>query len=150
MRKLPLGEHNIDELASGVTIADVIGAASVTPFLSEKRMVIARGVLAQGGRGRGRARTSSRGGATPAPAGPAEQLAAYVPNLPETTHLVIVEDNLAAVAPLKAARSDAVERDFAPLRDDALPGWIIARAKKPHNTRINVRAANDLAQLVGS
>ena len=52
MHKLPLGEHNIDELGPGTSIAEVIAAASVTPFLSEKRMMIVRGMLGQGGRSR--------------------------------------------------------------------------------------------------
>src|SRR5436305_10273463 len=76
MRKLPLGEHNIDELGPGTTVADVIAASSVTPFLSEKRMVIARGVLA-GARGRGRARARTRGAAPAPPTSPIAELAEY-------------------------------------------------------------------------
>src|SRR5690349_4918747 len=92
MHKLPLGEHNIDELGPGTSVAEVIAASSVTPFLSEKRMVIARGVLA-GSKGRAsRARARTRGAGAAPPSGPAAELAAWAPNLPETTHLVIVED----------------------------------------------------------
>ncbi len=150
MGKLAMGEHNIDELGPSASVPDVIAAASVTPFLCEKRMVIARGVLAQSTRGRPRARSRSRSAATAdAPTGPLAELAAYVPNLPDTTHLVIVEDDTKLAEQLEAARPDAVKREFAPLRDDALPGWITTRTKK-YATRINARAALELSQLVGS
>src|SRR5436305_14638084 len=88
MRKLPLGEHNIDELPPGSTVADIIAASSVTPFLSAKRMVIARGVLA-GGRGPSRARSRVRRAAPTPPTGPIAAPAAYVPNPPEPTPLVL-------------------------------------------------------------
>src|SRR5581483_6355907 len=121
-------------------------------FLCEKRMVIARGLLAQSGRGRGRARARPRAQATRSAdgaEGPAAELAAYVPGLPDTTHLVIVEDELASVQPVLDARPDAVRRDFAPLRDDAIPGWLATRAKR-YGARISQRAAHELAQLAGS
>jgi DNA polymerase-3 subunit delta len=151
MHKLPLGEHNIDELGPGTSVAEVIAASSVTPFLSEKRMVIARGVLA-GSKGRAsRARARTRGaGASAPPSGPAAELAAWAPNLPETTHLVIVEDDPRTVEPLESIQPAPVRRDFAVLRDDALPGWISQRATKSYKTRINPRAASELAQLAGS
>ncbi len=148
MRALSLGEHNIDEFGPGAPIADVIATCSASPFLCEKRMVIARALLNVGGGRRGRSRVKM-----PAPdaesAGPAEQLAAYVPALPASTHLVVVEDDPQAVAPLESARPDAVKREFAILRDDAVPGWIGSRART-YGARISARAAHDLAQLVGS
>ncbi|MEA2640892.1 MAG: polymerase subunit delta [Chloroflexota bacterium] len=152
MRKLPLGEHNIDELGAGTSVADLIAACDVTPFLSEKRMVIVRGMVSQLGRARGGRRPRARA-ASPAPAetdeSPLAELGSYVGRLPDTTHLVLVEEDAATLQPLAVARPDAVKRDFARLRDDALPGWIVDRARK-QGFRISQPAARELAQLVGS
>jgi DNA polymerase-3 subunit delta len=150
MRALPAGEHNVDELTPPSTIRDVIAACNVVPFLSEKRMVIARGLLSAGGRSRrtSRARAAPASKDTPAIT-PAEELAAYVPQLPETTHLVLVEDDPATAQPLLAAQPDAVKRDFAPMRDDALPAWVGERAKK-HHVRISGQATRELVQLAGT
>src|SRR5436309_8869396 len=55
MRALVNGEHNIVELSPPIALGDLIGACDTTPFLCEKRMVIARGALSQaGGLTRGR------------------------------------------------------------------------------------------------
>src|SRR5947207_15994111 len=55
MRALVNGEHNIVELSPPIALSELIGACDTTPFLCEKRMVIARGALSQaGGLGRGR------------------------------------------------------------------------------------------------
>jgi DNA polymerase III subunit delta len=147
MRKLPMGEHNVDELGTDASVQDVINAASTTPFLSEKRMVIARGLLTPTARARsGRGRRSS-GGATEST--PIDELAAFLPHLPETTHLVLVSDDLTAARALEGVRSDTVKREFQPLREDALPGWVMDRAKR-HHVPISRAAAQELAQLVGS
>jgi DNA polymerase-3 subunit delta len=145
MRKLPLGEHNIDELGPGSSTTDVIAACDVVPFLCEKRMIIARGVTSQAGRSRARARRA----AAEAPATPLDHLVGYVPQLPPSTHLVLVEEDAGALQALAAARPDAVRRDFPRLRDDALPRWIMERASK-QQARISPRAAAELAQLIGS
>ena len=47
MRKLPNGEHNIDELGPTSPISAVIMACSVAPFLCEKRLIVVRGLLSQ-------------------------------------------------------------------------------------------------------
>lgn len=151
MRKLPLGEHNIDELGPTAPVQDVIAHCDVTPFLCEKRMVIARGVLSEAGRRRPR-RRPPRGRTAAGPAeleGPVAELAAYVPHLPQPTHLVLVEEDAGLLDPIAAARPDAVKRDFARLRDDALPGWISKRASV-HAGSVSPRGARELAELVGS
>ncbi len=148
MRRLPAGEHNLDEFGPTAPIRDVIAACDVAPFLCEKRMVIARGVCSTGGRGRSRPAAS---GAPPEErrATAVDELVRYVPRLPETTHLVLVEDDPATVKPIEAVRPDAVKRDFAPIRDDAVPGWIVERARK-RGARISPQAARELAHLAGT
>jgi len=145
MHKLPMGEHNVDELGPGAPIRDVVAACSVVPFLCEKRMVIARGVVSGAGRARGRARRTT----TEAPSAPVDELIAYLPHLPPSTHLVLVEEEPGSFQACAAARPDAVKRDFPRLREDALPRWIIDRASK-HAARVSVRAATELAHLIGS
>jgi DNA polymerase III subunit delta len=150
MRRLPAGEHNLDEFGPNTPIRDVIAACDATPFLCDKRMVIARGVCSASSRGRrrGRATASKAASDNDAPT-PVDDLVRYVTQLPDTTHLVIVEDDPATVKPLEAARHDAVKREFAPIRDDAVPGWIVERAKK-RGARINSQAARELAHLAGT
>ena len=147
MRKLPMGEHNVDELGGDASAREVIQAASTMPFLCSKRMVIVRGLLGRSTRGRG-GRSGRAKRASP-DSDPAEELIAFLPQLPESTHLVLVEDDTAAVRALDGIPKDAVKREFQPLRDDALPGWVVERAKR-HHTVINRAAAQELAQLVGS
>lgn len=146
MLKLPMGEHNIQELGPPAAVAEVIAACSSSPFLCEKRMVIARGVLPTTSRarpGRRPRQARSRG------ADAAEALISYLPSLPETTHLVLVEEDGAALSDVLAAKPDAIKRDFSPLREDAVPGWVVNRARK-HEARISPAAARFLAQFAGT
>ena len=55
MRALPAGDHNLTDLAgSDATVNALKSAADVVPFLSERRMVIVRGLLGRlSGRGAG-------------------------------------------------------------------------------------------------
>ncbi len=149
MRRLPAGEHNLDEFGPSTPIRDVIAACDAAPFLCEKRMVIARGVCSAGGRGRGRARIAGSAASEERRATTVDELVGYAPHLPETTHLVLVEDDPATVKPIETVRPDAVKREFAPIRDDAVPGWIVERAKK-RGARISPQAARELAHLAGA
>lgn len=144
MRRLPLGEHNIDELRAPSSVRDVIAACDQTPFLCEKRMVIARGILGQVGRSAGRRRAAT---ADAPPVGETAELLDYVKHLPATTHLVLVEDNPAVLEPFVTVDPKAVRKDFPPLRDNAVPGWIVQRAHQK-GTKISSAAASELAQLL--
>jgi DNA polymerase-3 subunit delta len=147
MRRLPMGEHNLLELESDATVRDLVSACDTVPFLSDKRMVIARGLLSQprsgGDSSPGR---RPRGGGEPRSR--QDELLAYLPMLPETTHLVLVEQEEARVVPLAAARSDVVRRHFHQPRADELPRWIAARASK-YGGEISANAARALAESVG-
>jgi DNA polymerase III subunit delta len=146
MRQLPMGEHNVDELGSDATVRDVVNAASTMPFLCDKRMVIARGLLARSSRSR---TSRTRGAQRAEPAlNPLDELRSFLAEMPESTHLVLVDEDGAAARTLEGVRKDTVKREFQPLREDALPGWVMDRAKRYH-TPIARPAAQELAQLVG-
>src|SRR5215216_5202229 len=85
MRKLPMGEHNIDELDAATSVRDLVNACNTTPFLCDKRMVIARGLVSQANKGQGRARARSRAKADAPAVSPLDALIAFLPQLPETT-----------------------------------------------------------------
>lgn len=146
MHRLPLGEHNIDELRPPASVRDVIAICNQSPFLCEKRMVIARGILAQTARGSGRRR--SRSTATDPAADGAADLLDYVDHLPSSTHLVLVEDDPRLLQSFPVADPKA-RRDFPRMRDGEVPGWIIQRAKKK-GAEISRAAASELGQMIGS
>lgn len=152
MRQLPIGEHNIDEFSPPAGVPDIISACSTAPFLCEKRMVIVRGIVSQAVRSPGaRSRRSGGGGTAPRgeASGAAGALADYLPHLPATTHLVLVEEDARPLEPILRAAPGAVRQEFSLLRPDALPSWIRDRARR-RGARITPRAADELAELVGS
>src|SRR5579859_324765 len=88
MRALPAGEHNLTELGPETSVTALRMAADVVPFLADRRMVIAYGLIGRlTGRGGGQ-RRPARGRKSPAgDTGPDEfqQLLDYLPDLPQTT-----------------------------------------------------------------
>lgn len=162
MQGLVNGEHNIVELSPPISLAELISACDTTPFLCEKRMVIARGALSQAG-GLARARGAraaaetegpdsgparARGGRNPAFGQGLHDLLDYLVRLPETTHLVLVEDDDALLQPLAQARPDVVRRPYSPLRPDELTGWIGDRARR-QGIEMGLQVCRELADLVG-
>lgn len=145
MRELPVGEHNVDDLGHDTSIGDVISACSTAPFLCEKRLVVARGIASEATR-------TSRSKASrvqPPVTDALSELVAYLPHLPSTTHLVLVEEDARPIGPLIAARPDAIKREYTRPREDALPTWVSQRARK-QGVRISSAAAKELAELVGA
>lgn len=136
MRQLPAGEHNITEMDSSSSVEQVITACNTTPFLCEKRMVIAHGLLSQARRGSNAAQTTLA------------QIAEYLPALPEETHLVLVEEDGATLESLASVRSDTFRRSFPRLRPHELPGWINDRARAL-NVRVSPEAARALSEMAG-
>jgi DNA polymerase-3 subunit delta len=152
MRALPAGEHNLTEFftASETTVAAVRMAADVMPFLAERRMVIVRGLLGRlagrsGGQRRpGRGRKSAEPGVDEFQA-----LLDYLPDLPQTTSLVIVEDGRLNTEPLVAAipRGRAAVREYPRVVD--VPGWVRSRAKLV-GANLDEAAVRELASLGGT
>jgi DNA polymerase-3 subunit delta len=132
-----------------VTPQQIMGICDTVPFLSEHRLVVIEGLLkrfdrAERRRGARSARRESSG---------ADQwlgLADYAERMPETTVLVLVDDELSADNPLLAAlRPKGQVREFRPLRQGAVLPWILKRAEAD-DIEISPTAARLLADLVGN
>jgi DNA polymerase-3 subunit delta len=140
-----------------LTLGELRHACDAIPFMTDRRLVVVKGLLSRlspGGRGAGQAAT---GGEEPA-ANRAfrDDLAAYLPNLPPTTRLVFVEDReLPSNHPiLKVAQAEGKkEKAFIKLckkpKDWELPNWIRQRVRSKHGN-IDGEATEVLAALVGS
>lgn len=135
------GEMNTTELdGESAEVAEVLNSVSSYPFLSDKRLVIVKGMVAHLSR-KGAGETGKRG---------LEQLASEAATLPEHARLVLVERDLLdeknkllqAVAKLP----NAFVRAFN-VPDD-LTGWIAKRAVQ-YGVEFEPRAAEALASLVG-
>lgn len=135
-----------------VSLAEIISAARMTPFLLDKRLVIVEGLLTRKATGKGKAAK-----------GDLEPLLEALTTLPETARLVFVEyESLKDTNPvLKLAQSDprGFAKNFSPPRDPLdrtgerwdtgwIARWISARVEKA-GLRIEPRAATILASLVG-
>jgi DNA polymerase III subunit delta len=151
MRSLPAGDHNLTELGPETTVAALRMAADVVPFLAERRMVIVRGLLGRlAGRGGGGQRRTARA-RKQAESGPDElqALLDYLPELPQSTSLVLVEEGRLNPEPLAAAipRGRAAIREYPRVVD--VPGWVRNRAKSI-GVDLDEGAVRELAALGGT
>jgi DNA polymerase-3 subunit delta len=138
-----------------VTLADLRGAADAVPFIAPRRLVIVTGLLTRLlGRG-GEAEAEADDGEESAPASLREfrdALLAYLPQVPATTALVLIE---ARPLPERsrfvalAGRSEAgYARRFDPPKGEALARWIARRAQAAGG-EFTAEAAQALAAAVG-
>ena len=119
------------------SVSEILAAATVVPFLSERRLVIVRGLLHQLTQ-RGRNNKSI------------DLLLDALPNLPAFTRLVFVEnEELKPSHPvLKFARdSDTAHIQHNPVAKN-MTNWIQRRARSEYSTVIEPRAAQALATVV--
>ncbi len=135
-----LGELNTVLLdGRTVTLEELRNAAETIPFLADRRLVVVSGLLTRLGRGRERSFLDG--------------LLHLLRNLPQTTRLVLVEDEDLPddhpVLALARERKDGYIRRFEPPAPKALPRWIRERARK-HGGEIHPAAADQLAELIGS
>jgi DNA polymerase-3 subunit delta len=130
---------------SGVTLAELKNACDTIPFMTERRMVIVRGLLTYLG-----ASPQKKQGHDHKRKRYLEKLGAYLPRLPETTRLVFVEPvELSRQHPiLQQAQEDPLGyvRLFRPPRD--LVQWVRQRARDKGG-EFTVPAAQNLVQAVG-
>ena len=157
-------------------LADLIGACETFPFLSDQRLVVleglpkksasrkakdassgsqAAGAASEGqqseAQGASRKKGSKKGRSASADAAAfITGLAEFLPNLPETTTLVILADEaLEAGHPLmQAAKHGGTVRQFTTPTGAALEQWIEERAKRLGNT-ITTEACKMLALYAG-
>jgi DNA polymerase III subunit delta len=122
-----LASLNITTLDAGVPLKDIQAASDTVSFLLDKRLVIARNWLSKVGAPK-RKGTGAKEGSDPV-----SQLIAYLPDLPESTALVFVEDiTLADTHPLVKFGQDKANNGHIKLFD--LPrdpvAWVAERAKQ--------------------
>lgn len=147
----PLADMNATELSGRrLTLNELRTAADALPFMSERRLVVVDGLV-----GRCNPRGGDRGEGRKALA---EGLKDYLPAIPPSTRLVLVEGRLekdnpvlrwatAWLAAQPTPDDAAVVRAFDPPAVNALPRWIQARAKAVGGT-IGPDAAAALAEAL--
>jgi DNA polymerase-3 subunit delta len=122
-----------------VTLGEFRHACESIPFLSDKRLVIATGLLS---------RIQKEKGSTFA-----KELVNVLPRLPETTRLVFVETEALpernAVLQLAEEHERGYAQRFEPPSERALPRWIEKRVQK-YGGNVARDAVARLAQVVGS
>ncbi|MGB8644741.1 MAG: DNA polymerase III subunit delta [Anaerolineae bacterium] len=129
--------------------------ADAIPFLATARLVLVYGLLARlNPRQKKKEGDDEEGGEEEADPELAAGLAAYLPLVPATTHLIFVESKpLYKNNPiLKLAEKDkknARVRLFSPPAAEELPHWVKERAERK-GARIDYSAANDLAMFIGA
>jgi DNA polymerase-3 subunit delta len=149
MRALAAGDHNLSELGPETSVTTLRMHADVVPFLSDRRMVIVRGLLGRlAGRGGGARRSARSRKTTESAPDEFQALLDYLPDVPQSTSLVFVEEGRLNADPLKKAipRGRAAIRDYPRVLD--VPGWVRNRAKTI-GVELDEGAVRELASLGG-
>jgi DNA polymerase-3 subunit delta len=156
LRALPGGEFNLDRFDGRMApLADVIACCQAVPFLADKRMVLVDRLGARGRRGTRAERASGdEAGESPEPRkgrdrDEAELQAfwAFLPELPESTHLVLLEERALSLPALPAGM--LYRQEFPAPKPWELPGWVARRARTL-KVRLERGVAETLANLVGA
>ena len=142
-----LRDINVTELdGRSVTLDELVGISSTVPFLADKRLVMARGLLSRfesGRRGRQTAQPKPNLGEW---AGLAERLG----TLPDTTDLVFVDGEIASSNPLlRALGKIGQPQRYARPNQRQVSRWIMDRAQQS-GISIEPRAAASLSESVGN
>lgn len=120
-------------------VSEILGAAMAYPFLSDKRLIIVRDLLAH----------LARKGAGESGKKALDLLANEIPNLPDWTRLVFVEREKLPDSHriIRLAQGDkrAFEKAFMPPADST--DWIIRRAQEAYGAHIEPSAAAALAAV---
>ncbi len=125
---------------------EVIAACDTVPFLGEHRLIVVEGLLSQATR---RGRRAGDDKEPPPDASRWEPLVAYVPNMPPSSVLVLVDVGATANnALLKKLGPLGEVKQFTTPSERDLPGWVNAHAKKI-GLKIEAPAVRLLAGLIG-
>ena len=138
----PNAELNISEFdGEQASVPEIVNAVSSYPFLSDRRLVIVRGLVSH----------ITRKGAGETGKKAVELLAEALPNLPDYARLVLVEHQTLPEGNrvVKLARSH--ERGYLRLFDAPKDstGWIIKRAVEEYDVEIDPQAAAAIASVTG-
>ena len=142
-------ESNLTELdGEGLTVGGLGMVCNAAPFLSERRLVVVKGLLGRFepknkfGRRKKVSKTSHED--------ECKLLAGYISGIPGSTVLVLVDDRLTGGNPLFSELASIAEvRSFPVLRSKALADWIKRRAEREGGS-ISLEAVSLLAGFVGS
>ncbi len=132
----------------GLTLPELLSAASAMPFLADRRLIIVDGLLAsveeqQTSRPRGRSRAAK------SEADPWEGLPDALRALPPTTTLVFLDGEVRQTNPLLRALTPLAEvQVFQPPSGEALHRWIREQASEA-GASMTQGAINALVELVG-
>lgn len=145
-----------------ITPAELQNACDTMPFLAEHRLVVVQGLLARlAGQGRGKAKQAEAASAaddeveTPPETakGAAKAFLAYLDRIPDSTVLVLLEEDTASGQGLRrlqelarAGRARIITAEKP--RKNELPDWIRARARQ-RRVSLEPAAVTDLADCVG-
>ena len=141
-----LATNTVTLRANETSAGEVMAACATPPFLGTHRLVIVEGLLKLAQDGRKRGRKSEEGDAA---AAAWEPLTASLPEMPESTALVLVDGSVSRDNPLlDRLRSVAKVQPCEPPAPRALADWAQARAQKL-GLKLERGAAQKLAQLVG-
>ena len=132
-----------------ITSDQLRAVTETVPFLSEKRLVIVRGLLERfepktksGGGKKAVSRTNQQN--------EYKSLAAGINGIPDSTILVLVDGKVGSNNPLfKALSAKATVKTFPLLRNTELRKWIQKRVRE-ESASISPQAVDSLARLVGS
>src|SRR5688572_13858291 len=156
----PCGEYNLSVLTGDdVRVRDVRAVADALPFMGDRRLIVVEGLLGRiAGRAKPAARRARSARTTSASAakktqekaaddGPLTELLAMLQELPTTTALVLVEDQVDPALVESWLPSDRAHiRGYERPRPAELGRWIERRAKQ-HGGRIEGPAIRQLSQL---
>lgn len=136
------GDLNTTEFeGSEVIVPEVVNAVSSFPFLSDKRLVIVKGLLTWLTR-KGAGQTGKDG---------LQRLEEDLPNLPEYARLVLVERQAIPaknkIIQLGEKLDNGYVKQFSAPKDTT--GWILKRARGEYEVEIDQQAAAALAAVVG-
>ena len=141
--------------ARQATPQEVMAACDTVPFLGDGRLVVIEGLLQQGGRIKKGRKRPARAAKTEEPeesddGGVWMALADYVPRMPATTTLVVLDTEAPASNALLTAIGPLGKVEHCTLPDEkSLPQWVMARAKKI-GLKLDAPAARVLAELIGA
>ena len=147
------------------TVSELRNACDTLPFLAERRLVIAEGLLtrlAAPAKGRGKAAEGAtvEDGVEETPLSPeaakgqAKVLLAYLDEVPESTELVLFEEDTTNAGPILRRLQELTRSGQAKivtcekLRRNELPDWIRQRAAA-RKVKLDAGAIADLAEFVG-
>jgi len=161
-----MAELNTTRLdGSQITVAGLQNACDTLPFLAERRLAVVEGLLARlaaPSRGRGKSGTRAEGEDSaaedqPAPGaakGQTKALLAYLDHVPESTELVLLEEDNAGTGSVVRRIHELAHMGRAKIvtcekpRKNELPDWIRERARL-RRVKLDPAAVADLTEFVG-